>query len=87
MSETLCGLLVASSVMVRVAVLALAAADAKTRLMVHEDWNAKVAPQVDDVRTKSVGLAPVIAIEAMLTRIPVLFVTVTVCAVPVLPSG
>lgn len=84
---TLCGLLIASSVMVRAALLALAAVGAKIRLIVQEDWNGNVAPQVDGVCRKSPLLAPVTAMEAILTRTPVLFVTVTVCAVPVLPSG
>ena len=48
LSVTLCGLLVASSTIVKVAALAPDAAGAKARLMVQEDWNARLAPHVED---------------------------------------
>jgi hypothetical protein len=81
---TVCGLLTALSVRVRVADLAPKAAGVKAMLIVQDFFNPSVVPQVVADSEKSPEFVPLIAVEDIVTTAPVLLVSVTFWAALVL---
>ena len=80
-----CGLLLAASVITRVADLAPSAPGVNVTLTVHDLFAASVLVQVVAVFVKSPALVPVIAIELMLTVPPALLVRVNFLTTLVVP--
>ena len=86
-SAICCGLLLAESVITRVADLAPSPPGVNVTLTVHNLLAASVLPQVTALFVKSPGLVPIIAIEPMLTVPPALLVRVTFLTTLVVPIG
>lgn len=86
-SAVCCGLLPASSVIIKAADLAPSAPGVKVRLTIQKLLTRIVLPQVVVVSAKSPELAPVIPIEVMLIVPALLLVKVTALARLVAPMG
>jgi len=84
-SVTLCGLFVAPSVMLAVAVSALVVDGVNVKLILHEPWPLTLAPHVVPDSAKSLAFAPPIVTVEIVTGALVLLVSVTVFAALVVP--